>query len=31
MADYIFVDFKEGSHVGDSPWSGELEVAKNVA
>jgi hypothetical protein len=31
MADYIFVYFKEGSHVGSSPWSGELELAKNVA
>jgi hypothetical protein len=31
MAHYIFVYFKEGSHVGSSPWSGELEVAKNIA
>jgi hypothetical protein len=31
MADYIFVYFKKGSHVGSSPWSGDLEIAKKVA
>ena len=31
MADYIFVYFKKGSHVSSSPWSGDLEIAKNVA
>ena len=31
MADYIFVYFKNGSHVSSSPWSGDLEMAKNVA
>jgi hypothetical protein len=31
MADYIFVYFKKGSHLGSTPWSGELDVAKNVA
>jgi hypothetical protein len=31
MADYIFVYFKKGSHVGSSPWTGELDMAKNVA
>lgn len=31
MADYIFVYFKNGSHLGSSPWSGELDIAKTVA
>lgn len=31
MANYIFVYFKKGSHVGSTPWSGELEAAKSVA
>ncbi|PZO55842.1 MAG: hypothetical protein DCF16_01880 [Alphaproteobacteria bacterium] len=31
MADYIFVYFKKGSHVGSTPWSGELEIAKKAA
>lgn len=31
MVDYIFVYFKKGSHVSTSPWSGDLEIAKNVA
>jgi len=31
MTDYIFVYFKKGSHLGSSPWSGDLEIAKNVA
>jgi hypothetical protein len=31
MADFIFVYFKNGSHVGSTPWSGDLETAKNVA
>jgi hypothetical protein len=31
MADYIFVYFTKGSHLGSSPWSGELEIGKSVA
>jgi hypothetical protein len=31
MTDYIFVYFKRGAHLGSTPWSGELEIAKNVA
>jgi hypothetical protein len=31
MADYILIYFKKGSHLGSSPWSGDLEIAKNVA
>jgi hypothetical protein len=31
MADYIFIYFKNGSHVGSTPWSGDLEIAKHVA
>lgn len=31
MADYIFIYFKKDSHVSSSPWSGDLEIAKNVA
>ena len=31
MADYIFVYFIKGSHLGSSPWSGELEIGKSVA
>jgi hypothetical protein len=31
MADYIFVYFKNGSHVGSSPWRGDLEMAKTIA
>ena len=31
MADYIFVYFKKGSHLGSTPWSGDLETAKKIA
>jgi len=31
MADYIIVHFKRGSHMGSSPWSGDLEDAKKFA
>ena len=31
MANFIFIYFKKGSHVSSSPWSGDLEMAKNVA
>jgi len=31
MADYVIVYFKKGSHVGSSPWSGDLDAAKSVA
>ena len=31
MADYIFVYLKKGAHLGSSPWSGDLETAKNAA
>ena len=31
MADYIFVYFKKGTHLGSSPWSGDLETGKSVA
>jgi hypothetical protein len=31
MADYIFVYFKKGSHLGSTPWSGDLETAKTLA
>lgn len=31
MADYVFVYFKKGSHLGITPWSGEPELAKTVA
>lgn len=29
--DYIFVYFKKGAHLGSTPWSGDLELAKCVA
>jgi hypothetical protein len=29
--DYVIVYLKQGSHVGSSPWRGELEAAKRVA
>jgi len=31
MTDYVFVYFKRGSHLGSTPWSGDLEMAKKVA
>lgn len=31
MADYIIVHFKRESHMGSSPWSGDLEDAKKLA
>jgi hypothetical protein len=27
----FFVYFRRGSHVGSTPWSGDLETAKSVA
>lgn len=29
--DYIFVYFKRGAHLGSTPWSGDLELAKCIA
>jgi hypothetical protein len=31
MADYVIVFSKKGSHMGSTPWSGELDDAKKVA
>lgn len=31
MADYVIVYFKSGAHLSSSPWSGELEKAKQFA
>lgn len=31
MADYVIVYSKKGSHLGSSPWSGDLDTAKKVA
>jgi hypothetical protein len=31
MADYIFVYFRKDSHLGSTPWSGDLETAKKRA
>ena len=31
MTDYVIVYFKRGSHMGSSPWKGELEDAKKLA
>jgi len=31
MADYVIVYFKGGSHLGSSPWSGDLDAAKKLA
>jgi hypothetical protein len=28
---YVLVYFRRGSHVGSTPWTGDLETAKTIA
>ena len=31
MAEYVIVFSKRGSHMGSTPWSGDLDAAKKLA